>query len=68
MQYELIKKDLTKDGEPRYTTFFFIKNHPKCYEVVNNGTRCGLVIQDQIGIKGFRTTTSLPKYITKTLK
>lgn len=67
MNYELIKKDLTKDGDSKYTIYFYLKNHPKCYEVVCDGTRCGIVVQEQIGISGFKTSLSLPKYITNNL-
>ena len=67
MKY-LNEVDLTKDGEPKYTTYFYHKYNKFVWKVVTNGTRCALVIRDELKInKDMKFGSSLPKYITNNL-
>ena len=58
------KIDLTKEGEPRYTTYFYHKDSEFVWEVVTNGKHCPLSIADECGIhKDMKSDSKLPKYI-----
>ena len=64
----LKKIDLTKDGDPKYTTFFYNKNDSFVYEVVSDGCMCAISIAEKCSInKSMKHSTKLPKYITKDL-
>ena len=65
---ELRKIDLTKEGEPKYTTFFYHKNSKVAFEVKGNGYTCAISLLDELGLsRDFKFGTSLPKYILKQL-
>jgi len=64
----LNKVDLTKDGEQKYTTYFYHKQNKFVWEVTTNGTKCALSIMDDLGInKQMKFSSSLPKYIKDNL-
>lgn len=64
----LTKTDLTKEGEPRYTTYFYHKYNKFVWEVVTNGESCAITIAEELGInKDMKFGSSLPKYITNNL-
>jgi len=64
----LNKVDLTKDGEQKYTTYFYHKQNKFVWEVTTNGKKCALSIMDDLGInKQMKFSSSLPKYIKDNL-
>ena len=64
----LNKVDLTKDGEQKYTTYFYHKQNKFVWEVTTNGTKCAPSIMDDLGInKQMKFSSSLPKYIKDNL-
>ena len=64
----LNKVDLTKEGEPRYTTYFYHKYNKFVWEVVTNGKHCPVSIADECGInKDMKFGSKLPKYILNKL-
>lgn len=67
MKYTITKIDISTK-EKTYTMFFYLKGRPTVYEVITDGDRCGLEIQDRIGISAHRDTMALPKYILNNLK
>ena len=64
----LITLDLTKEGEPTYTTFFYHKDYDNVYKVVSNGLSCAIALRDECGLdKALKHGTTLPKYILNKL-
>jgi N-acetylglucosamine kinase-like BadF-type ATPase len=62
----LRKVDLTKEGEPRYTTYFYHKYNKFVFEVITNGDSCALSIAEKCGInKDMKFSSVLPKYIQR---
>lgn len=68
MQKVLQKIDLTKEGEPQYTIYFYHKFNKFVYEVITNGNMCPVSIADECGIsRDMKSHHTLPKYILKAL-
>ena len=64
----LNKIDLTKDGEPKYTTYFYHKYNKFVFEVITNGESCAIIIAKECGInKNMKSGSKLPKYILNKL-
>ena len=64
----LNKVDLTKDGEPKYTTYFYHKYNKFVWEAVTNGDACAISIAEECGInKDMKSGSKLPKYISSKL-
>lgn len=60
----LQKIDLTKEGEPKYTTFFYHKFNKFVYEVTSNGESCPISLAEECGInRDMKFSNKLPKYI-----
>lgn len=61
--------DLTKEGEPKYTTYFYNKNIQEVYQVISNGYSCAISLMDECGLgRAFKFGSCLPKYILNDLK
>jgi hypothetical protein len=64
----LIKKDLTKDGEPKYNTFFYHKQVDKVFHIVTNGNKSSISVADDLNIpREMRFSSEIPKYILNKL-
>lgn len=64
----LNKVDLTKEGEAKYTTYFYHKNNKFVWEVMTNGGSCPVSIAKECGInKDMKFSHKLPKYILDNL-
>lgn len=60
----LNKIDLTKEGEPKYITYFYHKYNRFVFEVTSNGKKCASSLMDEVGInKAYKFNSKLPKYI-----
>mgnify|MGYP003151298124 CR=1 FL=1 len=60
--------DLTKEGEPKYITYFYHKYNKFVWKVITNGNACPLGIAEEVGInKDMKFGSSLPKYILNAL-
>lgn len=64
----LTKIDLTKEGNDKYTTYFYHKQSNDVYEVISDGTECAisLAVKNNIS-RSMSWSNKLPKYILKTL-
>lgn len=67
MKY-LNKVDLTKDGDEKYTTYFYHKYNKFVWEVVSNGEKCAISLAEELKInKEMKHGSKLPKYILNKL-
>ena len=60
--------DLTKEGEPKFITYFYHKYNKFVWKVITNGTECAVSIGKGLKInKDMKFGAKLPKYISNNL-
>lgn len=60
--------DLTKDGEDKYTTYFYHKNLDTVYKVITNGSSCVAGTRKDLGFdRNINHGSTIPNYIQKKL-
>lgn len=65
MNYFITKKQTKEPGD--FKLFFFLKGSCEVFESNVKGDKCGIYYSELLGLKGYKVTLTLPKYITKTL-